>query len=503
MSIVPGLRQPVPRLDLRRPWTLRAKLVTSVVVLFLLITAATGALTVLALKSSLTGQLDGDLAELAQRGGNGPDLVFRGQDPPSSDRNGTGRGDDGPGAVPGGGSRTLRVVLNGDGSTRSSVAVNASNEFVALTDAQIDLLTGGALGSRPKTVDVGADIGTYRLVAHRSANDFTIISGLPTSGVESATNLVTLIVLISTGVGLVLVAAGGTVLVRRSLEPLDRVAATATRVSRLPLDTGVVALAERVPAGDTDPRTEVGQVGLALNEMLDHINDALTARHESETRVRQFVADASHELRTPLASIRGYAELSRREPDPVPPGVVHALSRVESEAMRMAELVDDLLLLARLDAGRPLEREAVDLSMLVIDAVDDARAAAPDHQWRLDLPADAVEVTGDSSRLHQVVANLLANARTHTPEGTTVTTTVQRDGSVVRVSVHDDGPGVPESLQRNVFQRFSRGDDSRSRAAGSTGLGLSIVAAVTDAHGGRVALQSRPGDTTFSVILPA
>jgi two-component system OmpR family sensor kinase len=254
---------------------------------------------------------------------------------------------------------------------------------------------------------------------------------------------------------------------------------------------------------DTDPRTEVGQVGLAINSMLDNVEGALRSRHESEQRVRQFVADASHELRTPLASIRGYAELSRREREPVPASVTHALSRVESEALRMQGLVEDLLLLARLDAGRPLEREPVDLSLLAMDAVSDAHAAAPEHRWELDLPDEPVEVAGDQARLHQVVANLLANARTHTPAGTKVVTSVRPEGDWVRLSVADNGPGVPKPLQRNVFQRFTRGDDSRNRAAGSTGLGLSIVDAVAKSHGGRVELASQPGDTTFTVLLPA
>ena len=169
----------------------------------------------------------------------------------------------------------------------------------------------------------------------------------------------------------------------------------------------------------------------------------------------------------------------------------------------MSALVEDLLLLARLDAGRPLESGPVDVSMLVINAVSDAHAASPDHVWDLDLPPEPVEVAGDGARLHQVVANLLANARTHTPEGTKVTTSVRPEGDWVRVAVRDNGPGVPAPLQENVFERFARGDDSRSREAGSTGLGLSIVAAVTRAHGGRVELESRPGHTTFSLLLPA
>ncbi len=279
-------------------------------------------------------------------------------------------------------------------------------------------------------------------------------------------------------------------------------AATARGVSRLKLDSGDVALAVRVPEGDADERTEVGQVAVALNTMLDKVESALQARQESETQVRQFVADASHELRTPLASIRGYAELTRREREPVPETVTHAIGRVEAEALRMQELVEDLLLLARLDAGRPLERESVDLSLLAVNAVSDAHAASPQHAWELDLPEEPVEVPGDQARLHQLLANLLANARTHTPPGTRVITRVRPEGALVRVSVSDDGPGVPGPLQASVFERFTRGDDARTRVQGSTGLGLSIVAAVGQAHGGRVELASRPGATTFSVLLP-
>ena len=227
------------------------------------------------------------------------------------------------------------------------------------------------------------------------------------------------------------------------------------RVSKQHLASGQVALAERVPAAYTDPRSEVGQVGLALNELLDHVDDALNARHHSEQRVRKFVADASHELRTPLASIRGYAELTRREREPVPASVVHALGRVESEATRMSSLVEDLLLLARLDAGRPLEQTEVDLTELVVNAVSDAHAASPAHKWRLQLPDEPVLVRGDQARLHQIVANLLANARVHTLPGTTVRTALSREPGWVRLSVHDDGPGGPADLQADVFQRLS------------------------------------------------
>ncbi len=235
-------------------------------------------------------------------------------------------------------------------------------------------------------------------------------------------------------------------------------------------------------------------MGAALNHMLENVAAALTARQRSETRVRQFVADASHELRTPLASIRGYAELTRRSAEPVPPDVAHALGRVESEAIRMTGLVDDLLLLARLDSGRPVQHGPVDLSRLVVDATSDARAAGIDHRWDLDVPAEPVVVDGDAERLHQVVANLLANARTHTPAGTSVAvhlTGKPRGGAAL--TVVDDGPGIPADLLPDVFERFARADQSRSRAAGSTGLGLAIVAAVVEAHGGRVSVESAPG----------
>ena len=216
-------------------------------------------------------------------------------------------------------------------------------------------------------------------------------------------------------VALVAATLIGAGVVRRILRPLRRVAATATRVSTLPLDRGEVDLAERVPEADTDPRTEVGQVGLALNRLLDTLGAALTARQASETRVRQFVADASHELRTPLAAIRGYAEVTRRSRAQAPPDLAHAMTRVESEATRMTTLVEDLLLLARLDSGRPLAREPVDLSRLVVDAVSDASAAGREHSSRLEVPDEPVRVLGDAGRLHQVLANLLANTRTHTP----------------------------------------------------------------------------------------
>ncbi|MCT1619299.1 HAMP domain-containing histidine kinase [Janibacter hoylei] len=486
--------------SLRRPstWTLRAKLVASVVLLFLAVTVVMATLTSLAARQYLTQQVDDDLMSASERFVGAID----GTQPP-----GPGSGLRG-GPPAGSGNAVLHLVLR-DGEVAVdergndlNYAVNTAGRNDTLDEAQVAELNAAGLSSRPRTVDLGDDIGTYRLVSVRTADGWTAITGVPVDPIGRTVGAIVLIVAGSSLVGLVGVWAGGTYLVRRNLQPLERVAGTARRVSELELASGDVSLAERVP--DVDPATEVGQVGLALNSMLDNVDGALRARQESETRVRQFVADASHELRTPLASIRGYAELTRRETEPVPAGVTHALTRVESEALRMQDLVEDLLLLARLDTGRPLEREPVDLTMLAIDVTGDARAASPHHRWELDLPPEPVEVIGDRARLHQVLANLLANARNHTPPGTTVRTSLRLDAGSGRalLQVQDNGPGIPDALLPNVFERFTRGDGSRQRASGSTGLGLSIVSAVTRAHGGEVTVESVPGRTVFSLALP-
>ena len=353
-----------------------------------------------------------------------------------------------------------------------------------------------------------------------------LVTGMPLTMVDNTLDHVenTEHVVFATVLLLAVILGAG--LIQVSLRPLRRVAATATRVTELPLDSGEVTLPAGVP--DTDPRTEVGRVGAAFNRMLFHVEQALGRRAASEARLRRFAADASHELRTPLSAIRGYAELALRHRGPVPEDVTHALRRVQSESARMTVLVDDLLLLARLDAGRPLEREPVDLSRLVIETTSDARVARDDHRWRLDLPDEPVLVEGDEHRLHQVMANLLSNAGKHTPPGSTVgvaltlgtappdsvtaagTSAVQRGvvppGPRVELSITDDGPGISPELLPELFERFTRGDTGRARevtAAGkSTGLGLAIVDAVVAAHGGCIIVTSRPGMTRFAIFLP-
>ncbi len=368
--------------------------------------------------------------------------------------------------------------------------------------------------------------GDYRLTAVTGQDGDVLITGLPLSSVEHVLGQVALAELIVFLSVLLLAGVLGTALVRLSLRPLRRVAATATMVTELPLDSGEVTLPAGVP--DTDPRTEVGQVGAAFNRMLLHVERALGRRAASEARLRRFAADASHELRTPLSAIRGYAEFALRHRGPVPEDVIHALTRVQSESARMSVLVDDLLLLARLDAGRPLEREPVDLSRLAIDVTSDARVARQEHHWRLDLPSDPVMVRGDEHRLHQVLANLMSNAGKHTPAGSTVSVALRVEGSGpdapvpegsgvlergvrpawprAELSITDDGPGIPPELLPDLFERFTRADTSRARdldAAGkSTGLGLAIVDAVVAAHGGSITVTSRPGRTQFAIYLP-
>ena len=411
----------------------------------------------------------------------------------------------GPGflGAPGQSTRTVGAVVAQRVPVDAGV-ITADGTRAEVSPAAAEQLTRIRPNHRLSTVDLDG-LGRYRLIAvHSRGGGETIVTGLPLSGIDDTLLWVLVMFCIVGVIALTLATTVGVVIIRRQLEPLSRVSAAARQVADLELDRGEVRLP--TPIVKVDPagaHTEVGQLGSSLNRMLDRIAGALSARHASETRVRQFVADASHELRTPLAAIRGYTELAQRKRDDLPDDVAHAMSRVESETERMTRLVEDMLLLARLDTGRPLEREPVDLSRLVVDAVSDAHIAGPEHQWSLDLPGEPVVVSGDEARLHQVLANLLANARTHTPAGTSVTTSLTADdagGAVLTVA--DDGPGIAEWLQPEIFERFARGDSSRSRRGGSTGLGLAIVAAVVRAHRGTIDVHSVPGKTEFVVTLP-
>jgi two-component system OmpR family sensor kinase len=477
-----------PRL---RGWSLRARLVVILVALLAAVCLIVGAVTQIALEKYLLSRVDQQLNLAAMRAlGPQGDHDQNNVPPPGID-------------APGQGIGTLNARLQ-NGSVTDADYLSGSGASVThskLPTSLYSVLTALPVDGHPYTRTLGK-LGSYRLLATPTRQGDIQITGLPLNDVDDTLTWVAVAEVAVSGGALVVAGLVGMLIIRRTLRPLRRVAAAAGRVAELPLSRGEVALPVRVAEADTDPRTEVGQVGSAINRMLGHVASALEARHASEIRVRHFVADASHELRTPLAAIRGYAELARRGRDEVPPDIAHALRRVESESARMTALVEDLLLLARLDSGRPLEAVEVDLSRLVADVVSDAHVAGPDHRYRLALPDEPVTVTGDGPRLHQVIANLLTNARTHTPPGCTVTTSVATDRGAAVLTVADDGPGIPAELLPEVFERFARGDTSRSRAAGSTGLGLAIVAAVVAAHHGTVDVDSGPGRTVFTVRLP-
>ncbi|RJL31845.1 sensor histidine kinase [Bailinhaonella thermotolerans] len=334
--------------------------------------------------------------------------------------------------------------------------------------------------------------------------DGLLIVGMRTAGADELISRTAVVAATSAAAALLAVTLLSWHAVRRGLRPLAAIADTAAAI-------GGGDLSRRVP--EAGPRTEVGRLGAALNAMLGQIESAFGERRRAEARLRRFVADASHELRTPVAAIRGYAELFRRGAASRPDDLARAMARIEAEARRMGSLVEELLLLARLDQGLPLLSEPVDLTALAAEAVDDARVLGPAHLVYLETaPGGPVVVRGDADRLRQVVANLLANVRHHTPEGTEARVRVSRDGGQAVIEVADDGPGLDEERAARVFERFYRADPSRARTAPAggaarpegSGLGLAIVAAVTEAHGGAAEIDTAPGKgTTLRIRLPA
>src|SRR6266542_5171129 len=411
------------------------------------------------------------------------------------------------GSFPGGGDKNSELPPGTFGEARDTAGHVVLKKRItygepALPEPAIpsNLGTAGA-AAKPEPFTVGAVGGAsvrYRvLVANGtfqpSGQPAVLIVAIPLNEVEKTLGrlqlvegLVSLAVLI--GLGLL-----SWWLVRRELRPLEQIGATA----------GAIAagdLSQRVP--NEDPRTEVGRLGVALNAMLAQIEQAFAERRASEDRLRRFLADASHELRTPLTSIRGYAELFRRGANSRPEDLAKSMQRIEAEASSMGVLVDDLLLLARLDQGRPLEREPVDLARIASDAVESARAIEPDRPIDLSVTG-AIDLMGDEGRLRQVLDNLLDNVRVHTPQGTPVQVKVEANHHEVLLSVADRGPGLPPEVADRVFERFYRGDPTRSRGTGGAGLGLSIVSAIVEAPRGSVTAAETPGGgATFRVMIP-
>ena len=530
------------------PRSLRTRLVVGVLGLVLVMAAVMSSFSTVSLRHTLMARTDSQLMAAAQRAADkrhdltqeakkaSDEAAQEGTENPGDQPDGAGGADGDPGKqrVPPGldaagqstGTLTLITAQTSASSSEAAAYIDKDGHYAAISKEDCRLLLSEATEDHPVTVQLH-HLGSYRVVATRDeASGSTVITGLSLEGDKALIRTQLLIELAVALVGALVVALAGRAMVRSSLAPLERVARTAHRVASQPLERGEVSIEDRVEKADLDSSAEVGQVGGALNTLLGHVESALTARQRSETQVRQFVADASHELRTPLASIRGYTELIRREGADanLPEEATYALERVHSESVRMTALVEDLLLLARLDAGRELRREEVDLVGLLVDTVADACAAGPDHDWRLDLavlepPADATAdeaedflpepplVIGDEARLRQVVVNLLANARVHTPAGSHVTTTLARERDTLIVRIHDDGPGIAPDVRDRLFERFARGDSSRERRTGSTGLGMSIALAIVQSHGGSIDVDSStaPEDhgTTFTVRLPA
>lgn len=463
-------------------WSLRRRLLVVVVALFALLTAAVAIASVMTMRVVLESRVDEQLTELAAR--TSVDLARAQQT--------GGQALIDPNAAAG----SVFAVQQGD-EVQEGFVINRVLQKLGLpvvdervlVQAQTDAITTLSLPT----------YGSYRVVAHE-VGDVRLIVGLSLSESNQTLAALGFVIAVSAFAAVTIVLLLGDLIIRRALRPLTAVIATTERISQLPLASGDAQLTNRVRI--EEPASEVGRVQESMNRMLNHIEEAFDARSLSERRVRQFVADASHELRTPLAAVRGYAEVTRKHDRALSADTRAALERIEAAAQRMQALVDDLLLLARLDEGRELVRGEVDLSLLVVEAVADAQAAGREHPIALDLPEEPVVVVGDALRLQQIVANLLANARVHTPEGTSIDVELGVEGEQAVVRIIDAGPGIPAALQHTVFERFARGDASRSRATGSSGLGLAIVQALVDAHHGTIELDSAPGRTAFTLRLP-
>ncbi|MFM6967963.1 MAG: sensor histidine kinase [Microbacteriaceae bacterium] len=459
--------------------SLRTQLILGSVALTGMAGIAIGAASILGVRGFMLSQLDDEVRQTAQ-------LIT------SLNREELRERIDGPGLPVG------TVIAVASYGSASAVRLDERAHAEVLADDDLHDLTSGVHSREPQSVHLG-DLGSYRFVSASERGDESILVGLPTGVIDRTLGRIGLFTFGLLTAVLAIVAFVTRRVIDNAINPLEEMRHTALSISRSPIGTGDTTITERVDV--TDPESEVGELGTAFNQMLDHVDEALTARRASEAKVRQFVSDASHELRTPLTAIRGYSELTRRLNMDVSDDVRHALARIESESIRMTELVEDLLLLARLDEGRELATTKVDVAKVVKDAVNDATVAGPDHTWTVKV-GRGLSVTADKHRLHQVITNLLANARTHTPAGTTVTVTATGSDTDIVITVADNGPGIPADIRESLFERFVRADTSRQRATGSTGLGLAIVDGLVRAHKGTITVDSEPGDTRFIITLP-
>ena len=459
--------------------TLRTRLLLSLGALLALALVIAGALVVGITRANLIDELDADLR-------NASVADFRGNRPPGGGVDPTGR-------------RFALLVLN----SRGTIVEELPSGFAHRPDPPPSLPSAGEpplplrqIVQRPST-DGSLD---YRVLAIRVPEGFTVVLGAPMRGVhQSIASLVRALV----AVGLIVLGCMlliGWLIIRRDLRPLEQMTATAERISAGDLSSRV---------GVRDDGSEVGRLGQAFDAMLDQIQSAfgsqqaaLAAKDRSESQLRQFVADASHELRTPLTAVRGYAELYRAGGLSDERALEQAMARIGTESRRMAALVEDLLLLARLDQGRPLRQEPVVLSALVNDALNDVRAVEPERPVRGEIE-EGVVVRGDEDRLRQVIGNLLANVRVHTPPDAAMDVSLSTADGHATLRVADHGPGVDPARVDRIFDRFYRGDTGRSRDTGGAGLGLAIATSVAGAHGGTISHSPTPGGgATFLLSLP-
>ncbi len=403
-----------------------------------------------------------------------------------------------PGSTGGFPTNTVTELLARDGSVQIACRVGGfgSTPSTAAPVLPDKLQTAGPdQPASPITVAGTGEVHQYRVTdwAENSFGGQTVVFAIPIDDVTATLGqLLQLQLFISLAVvGATAVLAW--LIIEIGLRPLRRMGAVAGEIAAGDYSRRVE------PA---TPRTEIGRLGLALNAMLAQIEAAFAQRTASERRLRRFIADASHELRTPLTSIRGYSEMLRRGASESPSDAELARRRIEEESVRMSTLVDDMLLIARLDQGRPIDSRPVDLQVIARDAAADARAVAPQRQITLDAP-ERVLVAGDDTRLRQVVGNLVRNALVHTPSTTAVEIAVTTQNGTAQLSVADHGPGLPAADRDRIFEPFYRADASRSRDSGGAGLGLSIVSAVVAAHGGKIEVrETEGGGATFDVQLP-